>query len=282
MVRSQRPRFRDAQLDLILEDLGFVVLRGAGVDLIRPARRLHRQVAGSVPPGFHSTMYSSDDTAKRRVNEGLTSLFTPLLDRLFVGHRPLLSSFVTKGRGAEGTMPPHQDWTFVDEPGGSSFNVWVPLVDVDQRNGAMLLLPRGHRLPRTIRGTDTTNPFERIEHLVVPRMVSLDMHAGDVLVHDHRVLHGSPPNARRRPRIVAGCAVVPQGAEVVHYRSVAPGRLDRYQVEDRFFTDHTYGAAALPPSARPTGAVEFANPVFEAGDLEALDALGSGAPDRRC
>lgn len=279
MVTSQRPRFRDPELDGLLEELGFVVLRGAGLDLIRPAQRLHRQVVGTVPPGFHSTMYSADDTAKRRVNEGLTSLFTPLLDSLFLDHRPLLSSFVTKGRGSDGKMPPHQDWTFVDEPGGSSFNVWVPLVDVDQRNGAMSVLPRGHRLPRTIRGTDTTNSFRQIEPLVAARMVSLDMRAGDVLVHDHRVLHGSPPNARRRPRVVAGCAVVPLGVQVVHYRSVAPGRLDRYHVDDRFFTDHTYGSAELPPSAHLTGTVEFVNPVFDTGDLDRLDALGAVAPE---
>lgn len=274
---TQRPRFRDPSLDERFDEIGYVVVPDAGRRSLRALRRLHRQVVGTTPPGFHSTMYSTDGVAKERVNGELTALLRPLLDDLFADHRPLLSSFVAKGRGDGGAMPPHQDWTFVDEPAYASMNVWIPLVDVDGRNGAMQVLPRAHRLPLTIRGTDTANPFAAIENLVAERMVSLEMCAGDVLVHDHRVVHGSPPNTSRRQRVVAGCAVVHPAARIVHFRQ-AGMCLERYDVEDRFFTDHTYGNAAFPSSARRVATIDFTNPTFQADDL--VDAPGVGDESR--
>lgn len=263
---TQRPRFRDRRDDERFEEIGYVVVPAAARPSLRALRRLHRRMVGRTPPGFHSTMYSPDEVAKKRVNDELTALLRPLLDQLLVDHRPLLSSFVAKGRGDDRAMPPHQDWSFVDESAHASLNVWVPLVDVDDRNGAMHVLPRAHRLPLTIRGTDTPNPFAAIEDLVSDRMVSLEMSAGDVLVHDHRVIHGSPPNRSRRQRVVAGCAVVDPSARILHFRQNGT-RMERYEVEDRFFTDHTYGSAAFPASAGRAVTVELTNPTFQPDDV---------------
>ncbi|WP_421121234.1 phytanoyl-CoA dioxygenase family protein [Aquihabitans daechungensis] len=264
---TTRPHLRDAALDARYEELGYVVLRGGAASSLRALRRVHRRVGGPAEDGFHSTMYSADQPHKERIHRELVEVLGPLLDEHLEGHRPLLASFITKGRGDTGRMPPHQDWTFVDEPEVASMNFWVPLVDVDQRNGAMSVLPRGHQVPHTIRGSDTQNPFREIEELAAQHMVEVPMRAGDVLVHDHRVLHASPPNERRRLRVVAGIAVVPAGAAIVHYRRTGPGTLDRYAVSREFFTEHTYGSPELPESAVKTDVVSFENPVLRPEDL---------------
>jgi hypothetical protein len=263
-----RPHFRDRRVDERFEREGYVLLPGAARAQVRPLRQLHRRLVGRSPGGFHSTLYSPDATHKRAVNAEVVAILGPLLDEWFEGHEPLLTSFISKGRAdGGGPMPPHQDWSFVDEHVAASLNVWVPLTDVDDRNGAMSVLPGGHRLPFTIRGTDTPNPFREVEDLARRQMVEVPMRRGDVLVHDHRVLHASPPNRARRARVVAGCAVLPAGAERLHFRQLADGTLERYRVEPTFFTEHTYGSAELPPSAAPAGTVAFVQPTFGADDL---------------
>lgn len=266
---SGRPQLRDEAHDRELDEQGYVVLRGVAAPYLRGMRRVHRSVVGAVPAGFDSTLYSGDGPLKARVHAELLAAMSPLLDDLLTGHRPLLTNFITKGRSPTGTMPPHQDWTFVDEPGSASLNVWVPLTAVDHRNGAMSVLPGAHRMAATMRGTDTPNAFAQIEGAAAQQMVELTMRAGDVLVHDHRLLHASPPNQRRRPRIVAGCAVIPAGAVPIHYRQVGPGLVERYELEDRFFVEHTFGADRLPASAHLVGLVSFEQPVFTEDDLPA-------------
>jgi len=145
--------------------------------------------------------------------------------------------------------------------------MWVPLVDVDHRNGAMSLLPGGHRVPFTIRGTETDNPFRSIEAEASARMIEVPMAAGDILVHDHRVLHGSPPNRRRRARVVVGCALLSAGTDVIHHRRIGSGVMERYHLEERFFTEHTFGALGFPESARLVDSIEFENPVLGESDL---------------
>ena len=275
---SRRPRFRDAALDERYEQVGYVVIPGAARSAVRPLRRVHRRLMGRVPAGFHSTPYSSDAELKRAVDSEIRRLLLPVVDRLLTGHRPLLASFISKDGGGAGAMPPHQDWTFVDEPESSSMNFWVPLVDVDARNGAMSLLPGGHLVPHNIRGTGTDNSFREIEPVAASRMVEVPMRAGDVVVHDHRVLHSSPPNRRRRPRIVAGCALVEAHTPAIHYWQSAPGTLQRYRLEDRFFTDHTFGADQPPPSAHPDRTIEHENPVFGEQDLPTPPARPATSP----
>lgn len=266
-VVTIRPRFVDPALDARYEALGFVVIPGAASKVLRALRRVHRSVGGRVAEGFHSSMYSPDPAHKEQVHRNLLAVLGPLLDEHLEGHEPLLASFITKGRGDSGAMPPHQDWTFVDEPALASMNFWVPLIDVDTRNGAMAVLPRGHRMRHTIRGSDTDNPFREIQDLAERHMVDVPMRAGDALVHDHRVLHRSPPNRRRRPRVVAGCAVIPTGAKLLHFRQTAPGHLDRYEVVQRFFTEHTFGSSSLPASATKIAEISFANPLLGPDDI---------------
>lgn len=262
-----RPRLQDPEADGALERDGFVVLRGEARNAVGLLRGVHRATLGSVPEGFHATLHSPDPELKHQVHRELLEALEPMLDRWFTGHRPLLASFVTKGRGGDGLMPPHQDWTFVDETQHSSLNVWIPLVRVDSRNGAMSVLPRGHRVPFTIRGTDTVNAFRALDPDVARDMVEVPMAAGDVLVHDHRVLHSSPPNTRRRPRIVVGCALLPEHVDAVHYRRVGPGSLQKFAVEQRFFTEHTYGCSDFPPSASRQADVVFEQPALTRSDL---------------
>ncbi len=268
---DQRPRFRDAALDAQFERDGFVVVPGVARDAVRPMRRIHRRLVGRVPSGFYSTPYSPDAELKRAVHAALLQECGPAIDMVLESYRPLLASFVTKGVDRRGAMPPHMDWSFVCERRASSLNFWVPLVDVDSRNGAVSVLPGSHRMEFTRRGSGTTNPYSEIEQLAAAHMVPLEMKAGDALIHDHRVLHSSPVNRRRRPRVAIACALVHRDVSAIHFWQTGPGSIERYEIEDRFFTDHTFGAAELPASATRAEQLHVENPTFTSQDLAACE-----------
>jgi ectoine hydroxylase-related dioxygenase (phytanoyl-CoA dioxygenase family) len=42
---------------------------------------------------------------------------------------------MVKSKGENGSLHPHQDWNIVDEREFNSYNIWLPLVDVNAENG---------------------------------------------------------------------------------------------------------------------------------------------------
>jgi Phytanoyl-CoA dioxygenase (PhyH) len=278
---TDRPRLRDPRADASLAEQGFAVLPGAARSSVRALRRLHRELARRAPAGFHSTIYSDDVAHKVEVHDRLVELLTPTLTSLFDDHRSFLANFVSKARGgSDSTKRPHQDWTFVDETDGASLNVWVPLVAVDRRNGCISVLPRSHLLAPTLRGTNTDDPFATLGTEVDRFMTELPMDAGDALVYDHRLLHGSPPNLRRRARLAVACAVVRTDAQLVHHVQ-QPDRVVRcYDIDDWFFVRHPFGDVDLPPEAVETARVDVANPSFSTHDLERLAGMSPSGGDR--
>jgi hypothetical protein len=107
-------------------------------------------------------------------------------------------------------------------------------------------------------------------------MVTVPMEAGDVLVHDHRLLHASEPNQSRRARLVAALALVPESTPTIHFRQTGPGELVRYDLDDQFFVDYVYGDEELPASAREVEHVSFENPTFTLEDLRAAGVEVAG------
>jgi len=47
----------------------------------------------------------------------------------------------------------HQDMTLVDESKFSGINIWVPLVDLTEKNGVLQVLPGSHRIFPRYRGS---------------------------------------------------------------------------------------------------------------------------------
>jgi ectoine hydroxylase-related dioxygenase (phytanoyl-CoA dioxygenase family) len=126
-------------------------------------------------------------------HEAIHPTASVICDQLLLDYKPLICSFVTKTKGENSYMPPHQDWSFVDEQQFRSLNIWCSLVDVTQESGAIYLLRGSHLLPFTARGTNTENYFEKVTVMNFNTLTYLPMKAGQVLLYDHRMIHASPP-----------------------------------------------------------------------------------------
>lgn len=77
------------------------------------------------------------------------------------------------------------------------------------------------------------------------------MQAGQVLVHDHRTLHCSPPNRTNHRRLATAIAMVPNEAVSIHYfRNAESGKVEVYEAETEFFMKYTYGKNTIPKGTR--------------------------------
>lgn len=185
-----------------------------------------------------------------------------LLADVLPGWRAFLGAYVVKGTSPN-RVSLHQDWTYLDERGTRSYLAWIPLVDVDDANGALRFVPGSHRWSDGIRASGPAPPLvgDDDQDRVVGAAVTVPLAAGEAVVYDSAVVHGSAANGsgRLRPAIVV--AVVPDGCPVLHFHHDGTG-LHGAAVDDGFFTEHPFGSAPVgspvepwaPPVATATGA----------------------------
>lgn len=131
--------------------------------------------------------------------------------------------------GKISTYPWHQDSAYygpesVDIP---ILTVWVPLVDVDERNGCLKVLPGSHTWG--LRPTRWVGPHlvptEDVEARVAP--ITLPMRAGDLVVLSQFTFHGSLMNHSEDVRWSIDLRYSPTGPDMAWLFNRYPGFMAR-------------------------------------------------------
>lgn len=179
------------------------------------------------------------------------------LAQLLPGHEPFVSGFTSKGRRSGGPVMFHQDWTYTDERVSRPVFLWCPLVDTGPGNGGLEVVPGSHRWSSGIRPSRTVPPTEAVAVRLRALSRAVELRAGEALVFDPAVLHGSGPNTGDEPRPAFTIAVVPAGSQLLHFHLSDEGALTGYRVQESFFTTNPYGSCPdLEPTVQPwTGVV---------------------------
>ena len=115
-------------------------------------------------------------------------------------------SYVTRPRLPQDklvTFPWHQDSQYYGEPTKHIHivSVWIPLVDADERNGCLYILPGSHKwgLLKGERAADKNiRTFEDVEKKGEP--IALPMRVGDILFFTNLTFHTSKLNSSDKVR----------------------------------------------------------------------------------
>jgi len=137
------------------------------------------------------------------------------------------NSLIYKPKGKENGVPWHQDFiSRPDEP--VKYVVWMPLDDVSRENGTLQVIPGSHKQGflswHRVKG-ETHHDRVDTEYIEKnkDKIKYVEMNAGDVLVFNMLVLHGSDEVHTDRPRRVFRCSYqsmdeavsTPRGAPMV-------------------------------------------------------------------
>lgn len=179
---------------------------------------------------------------RRSIHESVVPVLERALLPVLSNYRFVLANFVSKrAASAVGKFPLHQDPTFVEEGRRAGISSWCPLVDVDLNNGCLGVVPGSHRLKNTYRQPAMLPYPDWVPTIESTHMRYLPMRAGQVLLMDNRVIHGSPPNLSDSLRVVAAGVAVPQESPLLCCHVVgqdSPQKTDVYEVPDDFYLRH--------------------------------------------
>ena len=258
------PTLKDPEREAALDRDGFVLLPGlavADLDFLRsmsermppppePELAIAAATAAAssvawdhrMAPGEGWRIGSDDSQAddRRRVHRDMAPFWERIAADVLVDHRVVFTSFLTKLPGDASVLPLHQDPSFVDERHHRAITMWVAVDDITaaEGNGALHVLAGSHRVGLELRGTRTEPTYIEHQHRLWPFALGVDARAGDVLVMDTRLLHGSPPNRSPRPRNALAGVLVPRGAELLHAVGVEGDRVEILRVDEDFYA-HT-------------------------------------------
>lgn len=194
-----------------------------------------------VSNGYHVTFLDSDVEYKKRASKLVQDFFAPLVEKLFIDYRILTGGFYVKPAGSD-EISIHRDLTFTNNFNDVNITIWCPLVDVDETNGALLMVEGSHKLVPGIMTILTKPFFSEYEDWLKENSKIIRLKVGEVLLFDNTILHGSSRNGSGKMRYAVNMLCIHQTAQTVYYY---PDKIDLekkfevYQIDQNFLESHT-------------------------------------------
>ena len=230
-----KPILKDPLLEKQLLDEGYVVIPFLSGEEITGLKSFYYQYHSNKLDGMSATAHLSDLEMRMQMNNEIKKIFQRAIGETFINANSLGGSFIAKGKGANGTLSPHQDWNIVDENHYRSFNVWVPLVNLNENNGAICVMPQSHSWIKSYRSVNIGSAYHEVETQLWQKMARLYMKAGEALVYDHRLIHASGENKTDEIRLAAVFGVIPDDASMFYYHKKDDSTVEVYESNKEFF-----------------------------------------------
>ncbi len=80
-----------------------------------------------------------------------------------MGNRYVVETSLPKAPGEDSRLIMHQDMTLVDESEYSGINIWCPMIDLNETNGAIEVVPKSHRFYKTYRGSSIPDIYDNVK-----------------------------------------------------------------------------------------------------------------------
>lgn len=209
---------------------------------------------------FYATAHHESSDFRKQMSQAIIDAISPNVNKLFADCKLLGGSFITKTNSDQSLLQPHQDWNIVDENEFRSFNIWIPLVDLDENNGAIEVLPKSHNWVRGIRHSSIPCAYQNVHHLVWENMKPLYLKAGEALIYDHSLLHASKANKTDDLRIACASGIIPTEAQMRFYWN-ADGKIEEYESNADYFM--TRNIFAKPDGLQKLRDIEYDFPTVD-------------------
>ncbi len=200
------------------------------------------------------TINFSDGDVRRRMNQGIHRILAPKVEALLNDYTLFGCNFLAKLPGRP-EMALHQDNSLVDELNHISLNIWCPLVDVDESNGCLTVVPQSHRWSNQFRAHGDwldRSPFSQVRDILdQPRFKQANpMRAGQALFYHSRTMHGSLANATSEIRLTTLSGLRPRGLRVRYVHRLNEEQAEIFDADDSFYWRELFFAER--PRATPS------------------------------
>lgn len=232
---------------------GYVLVDLLSVEEVTELRKLYTQIQADVVRD-EKTHFSTGEHLESDIalvtSKAIDEIILSALNRHLVNYESLMSAFIVKPalQKAEEYFEWHQDLSFVDEEHYCAAQLWVSLQDTAPENGNIQIVEGTHGYQDNIR-TSPIYPsfFGDYQEQMVKQCKQITMRAGQALIFNHKLLHGSTPNQSSTERIAVISALKPKEAEWFYFEYLeAEQKVFKYAADLDFYLKKWTGHAAEP------------------------------------
>ncbi|MEZ5002417.1 MAG: phytanoyl-CoA dioxygenase family protein [Chitinophagales bacterium] len=244
-----KPIFIDAEKQAFFEKNGYLKIPALDQEQVNQLLELHKSsgLRDDAGHGFYVGMDHSNKELVGNMMDKIIEVALPSVQEHMHEAQVFTASYVVKDPNPKGVVPPHQDWSFVeDENEHCSITCWIPLQDVNMDNGCIGVIEGSNRFFKHVRPSPSPqvpSPLSKHMFSLFPYLKLVEMKAGEALLFDNRTIHASPPNITDQPRIAVGMAFTQKEAKIRHYY-MKPGTKDKmlkYEIDPPFFKKYDNG-----------------------------------------
>jgi hypothetical protein len=153
-------------------------------------------------PGRFTTLQHTDAKTKKDVHEFIVSNMQTPLQNYFKDYLIPVSQYYTKKAHTSRDIDLHADSTLLlNHQLEPHYAIWIPLVDVDENNGCLTVIPRSHRNQQAIYGGSFEGAQQAHREWLRQYEVPIRLKAGQAIVFDNNLLHNSTANVTDGDRI---------------------------------------------------------------------------------
>lgn len=236
--------FKDELLNKKISDDGFIVVDFLDKASLNSLLRFSDENNLNKSDGFSNSMNFNDAEVSKRSDQLIKDIFQVRTNELMNGIELIVGSYAVKGRGENGKISIHQDWSITDEKKEQfSYNIWCALEDINFRNGCMAVLVKSHLQPFSIRGSMINNIWSEVNPedinkywLKNYKVKYIPLKKGQALIYNQKVVHFSTENLTSKSRLAIGLIVVPKHHGLVHYKfNLDTFIIDKFEINKDFF-----------------------------------------------
>src|SRR5205807_2339126 len=149
-----------------------------------------------------TTLQHTDMQTKKSIHEFIVANTQRALCGLFKDFIVPVSQYYTKKAFTTGDIDLHADSTLlINHQLEPHYAIWVPLVDVNETNGCLTVIPQSHKDQQMIYGGSFRGRQEDHREWLRQFEVPIHLKAGQAIIFDNNILHNSTSNSTSEDRI---------------------------------------------------------------------------------
>ena len=254
--------FKDEVLQQEMEENGYVIVPFFTPEEVNQLNDLFYSFHNdNEVTGFFSTTFSLNKEYREQANRQIIEIGLKRINELFENYKVWSGSFLVKASDENSALSVHQDMTLMDESIFTGFNIWCPLVDLNENNGPLMVLPGSHRIVPTLRGSTIPGIYEDTHELILDLMKTVHVKSGTAVIFDQSIIHASPPNKSNELRIVTNTFITHKDAKIMTcYHDKNRNKVEIFEQEDNFMTNYInfgYDIHSRPTIGKSIGFADY-------------------------
>lgn len=153
--------------------------------------------------GSFSSMSALDNEQRKNAHKAIQAIIQERLELLFEDFECPISLLYSRRPDGKHKLDWHTDPAFnLNEHYTPIYGIWCPLQEVNEASGGLKIIPGGHRIiPKlNLSYTQWKWPLEEYRELLNDYGKSFNLTAGQAIIFDTRMIHGSDPNTSKMER----------------------------------------------------------------------------------